>query len=145
MSDQIPIRLKAWDIKRKKMLVPSELQFRTEGVFCYFQTLNSKEYADMGTYYRKRKLCNPAPGCGREQEVILRKGTGLNDKKGVEIYQGDIIEVRGFKAFVKYVKHRSGFLCITKNGEPQKSWPLYRCYKQSQIIGNIYENPNLIN
>ena len=62
--------------------------------------------------------------------------TGLLDKNGKEIYEGDVIEYMrsGKKArrAVEWIDMHSGYPMLTTN-------PL-----DIEIIGNIYENPELI-
>ncbi len=133
------IKYRAWDIKEKAMYIPSELQFRSEGVFCYYGTLNSKEY-DGKEYYDNRKLCNEYSG--REQEAILMQFTGLLDKNGKEIYEGDIFqdEESGDCDFVEWN--------IAYSGWSTNIWfePLELTEQASRIevVGNIYENPELL-
>jgi uncharacterized phage protein (TIGR01671 family) len=75
------------------------------------------------------------------RESGLMQFTGLLDKNGREIYGGDIIEYNNHREVVKFifVDERSadgGDFCGYANGESY--------YKKCEIIGNIYENPELI-
>ena len=82
------------------------------------------------------------------EDMTINRYTGLKDKNGVEIYEGDV---------VKYVTNYYG-----KRQERQKvvEWiddmqddsfgePLSMGYRfhgdELEVIGNIYENPELIN
>lgn len=72
----------------------------------------------------------------------LMQYTGLKDKNGKEIYEGD-----GFYFYndFRYVGFEDGaFFTYKKNGTQQES--LYFCllYINVEIIGNIYENPELL-
>lgn len=77
--------------------------------------------------------------------------TGLFDKNGKEIYEGDLLgskgkvvgwvkgDVRGYCYDVVYVNHPAG----------EKYWSLYDTVKhdypeQIEVIGNIYDNPELL-
>ena len=73
----------------------------------------------------------------RKPDVVLMQYTGLKDKKGVEIYEGDILESKVYgTADVKYID--SGFWLIDKK-DGQHYFPHER-----KVIGNIYENPDLL-
>ena len=70
--------------------------------------------------------------------VIWMQYTGLKDKNGKEIYEGDIaiLPDRWPKFPVRYI---DGMFCLEGT-----SWPLHEYYKECEIIGNIYENPELL-
>ena len=66
--------------------------------------------------------------------------TGLKDKNGVEIYEGDIVDFWGRKFLVVY--NLGGFGCFGLND----AWhPLGdTIYRPTTVIGNRYENPELL-
>lgn len=91
---------------------------------------------------------------GPEKEFIFQQFTGLKDKTGREIYEGDIIEFTNsewgedekFKSQVFFVGssfnvwadgHINGDLCASLDDE---SWD----FDNLKVIGNIFENSELL-
>jgi uncharacterized phage protein (TIGR01671 family) len=75
------------------------------------------------------------------KDIVLMQFTGLHDKNGKEIYEGDIVQHNNwdypFEVFFNQEKAR--FVCKMRTGLTQ-----YIDYRQIVVIGNIYENPELI-
>ncbi len=66
---------------------------------------------------------------------VLMQFTGLLDKNGKEVYEGDILREVNNALVVEW--HNTGFWCEAGDG----SWIMPSNF---EIIGNIYENPELI-
>lgn len=80
------------------------------------------------------------------KDFIVEQYTGLKDKNSKEIYEGDIVRQEidcgdsGDKTIigrVTYVEEEAGFFVCTKNDN-------YYFERQLEIIGNIHENPELL-
>ena len=80
---------------------------------------------------------------GRSKHCIPLQFTGLHDKNGKEIYEGDINQ---FGYVIKYCKEKALFGEYgTRNGIDYDILMSYPIDSKSQIIkGNIYENPELL-
>lgn len=68
--------------------------------------------------------------------IVLMQFTGLKDKNGKEIYEGDVLKWGGYKGEVSW--RVSGFEQCMLNSS---GWHLI--HDEVEIIGNICENPNL--
>lgn len=78
---------------------------------------------------------------GDYREFKLMQYTGLKDKNGKEIYEGDIVNVNHYDGTPKYETVRfytiAGFAGIHPFTDSGHHWDSHRC----EIVGNIYENP----
>lgn len=82
----------------------------------------------------------------RDQRFVVMQYTGLENKQGVEIYEGDILEnPNGIRCTVKYVNEHAAFLAYWKRNDVSGyDYMDGILIKQCKIIGNIYENPELL-
>lgn len=80
-------------------------------------------------------------------DVVLMQYTGLKDKNGVEIYEGDIVEYKDFSGGLLLFKEQPKSKGVVKinlaKGIYLKGMGTFEGQKV-EVIGNIYENPELI-
>lgn len=80
-------------------------------------------------------------------EITLMQSTGLFDRNGKEIFEGDILDYRGRKALVRWHGSYASFIYrfVDELQNRNTEWkPLYLAYMKCEIIGNIYENPEFL-
>lgn len=80
-------------------------------------------------------------------DVELMQSTGLKDKNGQEIFEGDIVDYKGRKAVVKWHGSYASFIYrfVDELQGRKSEWdPLYLAYFRVEVIGNIYENKELL-
>jgi uncharacterized phage protein (TIGR01671 family) len=75
--------------------------------------------------------------------------TGLCDKDGIDIYEGDIIKGKTFSGGenISFVVYNNEYGCyqLQIGGDKTFSIPINSFNKELEVIGNIYENPELLN
>ena len=80
-------------------------------------------------------------------EVVLMQSTCLFDKKGVEIFEGDILDYKGRKVLVSWHGSYASFIYrfVDELQKREAKWhPLFLAYFHFEVIGNIYENKELL-
>ena len=80
-------------------------------------------------------------------EIELMQSTGLKDKNGKEIFEGDVVDYKGRKAIIKWHGSYASFIYrfVDELNKRSAEWyPLYLAYLKCEVIGNIYENPELL-
>lgn len=113
------IKFRAWD-KREKILLPvGKIDFNKgfESAFLNDHGLNTE--CDM-------------------KDLELMQSTGLKDKNGKDCYEGDLINGRYGKDTVYWNESICGFTPFAYGSNAPSS-------EEFEVIGNIYENPELTN
>lgn len=71
---------------------------------------------------------------------VLMQSTWLKDKNSQEIYEGDIVKIEDrFWGVYRDESYLEYFIMNWESNEPMYSYAHY------EVVGNIYENPELIN
>lgn len=78
-----------------------------------------------------------------DDRVIFMQCTGLKDKNGNLIYEGDIISDDYDNTLVEWSETNCQFLVVEEN-DGIKTCYTFEQLQSLEIIGNIYENPELI-
>ena len=141
-----PLKFRAWDTVTKQWL---EVGFHLFGEVTCFDIV------------RQKLVPNPAkpdePSLIRLNDVIVTQFTGLHDRKGKEIYEGDVVRTplngdMRLVCFGEYVcenddslerdpSHLGWFL---RGGEKSIDESLQGAPEIFEILGNRYEHPHLL-
>ena len=74
----------------------------------------------------------------------LMQYTGLKDKNGKEIYEGDIISCRGGAIRSVFFRQDYADYGAAPNGKLDDACSAWVICENGEIIGNIYSNPELL-
>lgn len=126
-------KFRAWDKTHKKLgLIDADMQ---DGYFQSVKTLDEDE-----------------DDWQESENFILMQFTGLKDKNGTEIFEGDIITTNSFACIVSFGKYDYfeddgikatgiGFYLEYLNVEPATYSPFESPFLENcEVLGNIYEN-----
>ncbi len=79
------------------------------------------------------------------QWIKLMQFTDLKDKNGKEIYEGDIVKVKtDYSTYISEVSFSDGGYAVFINDDKTVSGHFFHLPENREVIGNIYENPELL-
>lgn len=120
------IKFRAWDTYTKKMIVTG---FHIFGEVLEFNALKS--------YLDKHPNSNYESSLLRTNDVIIMQFTGLKDKNGVEIYEGDKFRVGEDILTISEYLGSFGYWYFDDFISISKTW--HNIKNIIEVIGNIYE------
>ena len=115
-----------------------------------YDTNNDLEFRDKENYW----ITDLSDAINQPERYKVRQYTGLKDKNGTEIYDGDYIRysmrtINGsiYTHVCRVFQHESGTWRIEGYHEDNHSYEtkgtVYAAHLICEVIGNIYENPEL--
>lgn len=110
------------------------------------KTKATKEWA-YGHFAKQHDVSQIYAGNGHEciYEDTLCQYTGLTDKDGTKIFEGDIVETMSFQEAYGtdkfYVQVVQGNFYVCHGGT---LWTLWSCAESVKVVGNIYDNPEMV-
>lgn len=123
------VKFRAWDKDYEKMMKIHSIVFHEHELIidCYDEKDNETWLAE------------------NNERVVLMQYTGFDDRNGEPIYEGDILEYTTKSMIVNVEVYKSVTSLYRIRGKKIYPKELYSSRSNVRVIGNIYENPKLIN
>ena len=129
-----PIKFRAWDKVAKKFLMPWPEGFHIIGEVTCFDLI--------GQQLHER---NPKSSVLEMlDDVEITQWTGLHDKNCKEIWEGDILKYKPFEMLVTVVEFFEGGFWMMNYPKDGHGVPVGSFKESREVLGNIYENPELL-
>ena len=145
-------KFRAWDIRNERWMTP-EIEYEEESEI----SLNLWGNVIFRLPWYEQKEGSIVTVFANDIFNIMQS-TGLIDVNGVEIYEGDIVKITQRNPIDKYIPNNSNHEIVYKDsafcvketwGISDIQWPIvaglyYKVSEEFEVIGNIYENPGLM-
>lgn len=139
-------KFRAYDTKNKVMVSNfqrSQMKIETGRVLYQLTTTNENEIKAVASYNTFDDFTYRY-----SHDLELMQSTGLKDKNGVEIFEGDVLKnTRNGKIRRVHWNPSCASFHLSKHGIEESKveyWSLSNPQWSYEIIGNIYENPELL-
>lgn len=127
------IKFRAWDKKQQQMFSHKDLMDFTGGAVPFYREL----------YHAGIEL--PAILLPINQgHIVLMQYIGRRDSKGTEIYEGDIVRDNKGRALEVFQNELSLMWWFLEADGDGKSHVEHMYWENIEVIGNVFENPELM-
>ncbi len=134
------IKFKAYSKSNNKMFDNELLENAADGLY----NIAKSKLLEMGYFAQAEDLERGVYLPTKDDDLVFMQYTGLKDMDGVDIYEGDILDYGMYGKF-KVVFNKASFKVQKLGFSDGYLYLLESCFlDEIEVIGNIYENPELI-
>ena len=119
------IKFRAWVKDGKEIVDVEEIDFMNKVINYIYNDYKNNEQEIIGAYF---------------EDIELLEYSGLKDMKGKEIYEGDILFESSSEEYFKVIFENGSFRAEVD----EYSLDLEDYARICEVVGNIYENPELL-
>ena len=147
------IEFRAWDNKREVLVTQDNVEDQVEfdddgggyGPYYGDEWFPAKKILSIFDYFQK---------IARDDRFIVEQFTGLRDKNGTEIFEGDVVnvwrsaskngELRGKYCYPLPVVYCTDWCQFVLDDKSNKQNQILSAFEIIEVIGNTHENPELL-
>ena len=125
------IKFRAWHKGKKEIVNVEEIDFMNKVINYIDNDYENNRQEIIGAYF---------------ENIELMQYTGLKDMKEKEIYEGDIVKLRANHGIgvIKYSDEWGAFIVEYIKPRPLAVLGMDYYKEDIEVLGNIYENPELL-
>lgn len=133
------LQFRAWDKVAKVMIYHIEQTY--DGLGYFKENENIEDYVSDISF-----------GCFSDwlenEQFVIMQSTGLFDKNGVEVFEGDVVEIiydyEPFIGVVVYDLGETDFKATNGNEDYGNNFQYLTVGESIKVIGNVYQHPDLL-
>lgn len=134
----MPLRFRVWDKCSEQFYQIKDAYPELPGLTDEFKNCSELDLMDLSSLDRS------LGGIFKDDNFVISQDTGMKDKNGKSVFASDIVDIQGVKYYVDFAYGGFWF------NNDRRKWKAYRAFthlhewSDTEIIGNLFQNPELL-